>query len=49
MGIKTAHGDLKELDEAKGASGTVDLGVEVSIADQENGKATEAFDTLEQL
>ena len=36
MGTKTTHGDLKELDEAKGASGIVDLGVEVSTADQVN-------------
>ena len=49
MGTKTTHGDPKELDEAKGASGTVDLGVEVSTADQVNDKATEALGTLEQL
>ena len=36
MGTKTTHGDLKELDEAKGASSTVDLGVEVSTANQVN-------------
>ena len=36
VGTKTTHGDLKELDEAKGASSTVDLGMEVSIADQVN-------------
>ena len=49
MGTKIAHGDPKELDEAKGASSIVDLGMEVSIADQVNDKATEALDTLEQL
>ena len=33
----------------KGASSTVDLGMEVSIADQGNDKETEALGTLEQL
>ena len=41
--------DPKELDEAKGASSTVDLGMEVSTADQVNDKAIEALGTLEQL
>ena len=36
MGKKTTHGAPKELDEAKRASGIVDLGVEVSTADQVN-------------
>ena len=36
VGKKTTHGDPKELDEAKGALGTVDLGVEVLTADQVN-------------
>ena len=36
VGTKTTHGDPKELDEAKGASGTVDLGVEDLIAHQVN-------------
>ena len=49
VGTKTTHGDSKELDEAKGASSTVDLGVEVSTTDQGNDKATEALSTLEQL
>ena len=49
MGTKTTHGDPKELDEAKGASSTVDLHMEVSTADQVNDKATEALGTLEQL
>ena len=40
VGTKTTHGDPKELDEAKGASGIVDLGVEVSTADQGNNKET---------
>ena len=38
VGTKTTHGDPKELDEAKGASSTVDLSVKVSIADQVNDK-----------
>jgi hypothetical protein len=49
VGTKTTHGDPKELDEAKGASSTVDLGMEVSNADQVNDKAKEALGTLEQL
>ena len=49
VGTKTTHGDLKELDEAKEALGIVDLGVEVSTADQVNDKVTEALGTLEQL
>ena len=49
VGTKTTHGDPKELDEAKGASSTMDLGAEVSAADQVNDKATEALGTLEQL
>ena len=49
MGTKTIHGDPKELDEAKGASSIVDLGMEVSTIDQVNDKATEALGTLEQL
>ena len=49
MGTKKTHGDLKELDEAKGASSTVDLGMEVLTADQVNDKAIEALGTLEQL
>ena len=49
MGTKTTHGDPKELDEAKGASRIVDLGVEVLTADQVNDKATEALGTLDQL
>ena len=49
VGTKTTHGDPKELDEAKVASGTVDLGMEVSNADQGNDKATKALGTLEQL
>ena len=49
LGTKTTHGNLKELDEAKGASSTVDLGMEVSTVDQVNDKATEALGTLEQL
>ena len=49
MGTKTTHGDLKELDEAKGVSGIVDLGMEVSTADQGNNKVVEALGTLEQL
>ena len=40
VGTKTTHGDLKELDEAKGASNIVDLGMEVSTTDQVNDKAT---------
>ena len=40
VGTKTTHGDPKELDEAKGASSTVDLGMEVLTADQVNDKAT---------
>ena len=42
MGTKKTHGELKELDVAKGASSIVDLGMEVSTADQVNDKATEA-------
>ena len=49
MGKKTTHGDSKELDEAKGASGIVDLGMEVSTVDQGNDKGIEALGTLEQL
>ena len=49
VGTKTTHGDPKELDEAKGASGTVDLGVEVSTADQGNDKVAKTLGTLEQL
>ena len=47
MGTKKTHGDPKELDEAKGASSIVDLGVEVSTADQVNDKAIESLGTLE--
>jgi hypothetical protein len=36
VGTKTTHGDPKELDEAKGASETLDLGMEVSTTDQVN-------------
>ena len=46
VGTKTTHGDSKELDEARGASSIVDLGMEVSNADQVNDKATEALGTL---
>ena len=49
MGTKTTHGDPKELDEAKGASSTMDLGMEVSTTNQVNDKAIEASGTLEQL
>ena len=49
VGTNITHGDPKELDEAKGASSTVDLGVEVLTADQVNDKATKALSTLEQL
>ena len=49
VGTKTTHGDLKELDVAKGASGTVDLGVEVSTIDQGNDKETKALGALDQL
>ena len=49
VATKTTHGDPKELDEAKGASGTVDLGVEVLTTNQVNDKAIEALGTLEQL
>ena len=49
VGTKTTYGDPKELDEAKGASSIVDLGMEVSTADQVNDKATKALGTLEQL
>jgi hypothetical protein len=49
VGKKTTHGDPKELDEVKGASSIVDLGMEVSTADQVNDKAIEALGTLEQL
>ena len=49
VGTKTTHRDPKELDEAKGASSTVDLGMEVLTTDQVNDKATEALGTLEQL
>ena len=49
MGTKTTHGDPKELDEAMGGSSTVDLGMEVSTADQVNDKATKVLGTLEQL
>ena len=49
VGTKITHGDPKELDESKGASGTVDLGMEVSIADQGNDKIVEALGTHEQL
>ena len=48
MGTKTTHGDLKQLDEAKGASGIVDMGMEVSTTHQGNDKATKALGTLEQ-
>ena len=36
VGTKTTHGDPKELDEAKEALGTVDLGVEVLTTNQVN-------------
>ena len=49
MGTKTTHGDLKELDEAKGESSIVDLDMEVSTANQVSDKAIEALGTLEQL
>ena len=49
MRTKTTHRDPKELDEAKGASGTVDLGVEVSTVDQGNDKAAKDLGTLEEL
>ena len=49
VGTKTTHGDLKELDEAKGALSTVDLGLKVSTTYQVNDKATKALGTLEQL
>ena len=49
VGTKTTHGDPKELDEAKGASSTVDLGMQVSTVDPVNEKPTEALGTLEQL
>ena len=49
VGTKTTHGDPRELDEAKGALGIVDLGVEVLTTDQGNDKATKALGTLEQL
>ena len=47
MGTETTHGNPKELDEAKGASGIVDLGMEVSTTDQVNDKATKSLGTLE--
>lgn len=48
-GQMTTHEDLKELDVAKGASGKVDLDVEVLTADQGNDKAAESLGALEQL